>query len=131
MVLIIINYKHADWGLITWNIFSQLITLNLQVNGLDRNHHSHHPILILLQSHQNKKKLPEQQTCQIFGDQSWTFAVSRWEPRHHQIVTYYPSLVLFLFRVGNCWVTMALICWLLWFSCSSLFSTFLLPLFSL
>ena len=44
------------------------------------------------------KKLPEQKTCQTFGDQSGTFALSRWEPWHYQIVTDYILLIWYFFK---------------------------------
>ena len=57
-------------------LFSQEKTLNLQVKGFYLNYHRHHPILTLHQSHQNKKKLSQQQACQTFENQSRTFALS-------------------------------------------------------
>ena len=78
------------------NYFSQVITLNLRVRWLDRNQYRHHFILILLQSHQNKKNFSAANLTK-FWDQFGTFAFLGWETWHHQIVTFYHSLVQFFF----------------------------------
>ena len=70
-----------------FKLFSQIITLNLRLKGLSRNHHRNDPILILLQSHQNMRNFVNSKLIKLLRI-NLELLHSHWEPWHHQIVNF-------------------------------------------